>query len=83
MEVQSLVDHHVEHCKQQPKPNWATMPHVGPMHVQAVLFGLRWVLLTTPPYLYKRLGLLAGSLPHCQETFCLSTKSWGQTDIFP
>jgi hypothetical protein len=36
----------------------------------------------TPPYPYKPLGLLAGPLPHRQETFCLSTKSWGQVDIF-
>jgi hypothetical protein len=37
----------------------------------------------TPPHPYKRLGLLAGPLPHRQETFCLSTKNWGQVDIFP
>jgi hypothetical protein len=37
----------------------------------------------TPPHPYKPLGLLAGPLPHRQETFCLSTKSWGQVDIFP
>ena len=32
---------------------------------------------------YKPLGLLAGSLPHRQETFCLSSKSWGQVNISP
>jgi hypothetical protein len=37
----------------------------------------------TPPHPYKPLGLLAGPLPHRQETFCLSTKTWGQVDIFP
>jgi hypothetical protein len=37
----------------------------------------------TAPHPYKPLGLLAGPLPHRQETFCLSTKSWGQVDIFP
>ena len=37
----------------------------------------------TPPHPYKPLGLLARSLPYHQETFCLSTKSWGQVDIFP
>ena len=37
----------------------------------------------TPPHPYKPLGLYAGPLPHRQETFCLSTKSWGQVDIFP
>jgi hypothetical protein len=37
----------------------------------------------TPPHSYKPLGLLAGPLPHRQETSCLSTKSWGQVDIFP
>jgi hypothetical protein len=37
----------------------------------------------TPPHPYKPLGLLAGPLPHRQETTCLSTKGWGQVDIFP
>jgi hypothetical protein len=37
----------------------------------------------TPPHPYKPLGFFAGALPHRQETFCLSTKSWGQVDIFP
>ena len=37
----------------------------------------------TPPHPYKLLELVAGSLLHRQETFCLSTKSWGQIDIFP
>ena len=27
------------------------------------------------------MGFLAGPLPLRQETFCLSTKSWGQIDI--
>ena len=36
----------------------------------------------TPPHPYKPLGLYTGALPHCQETSCLSTKSWGQVDIF-
>ena len=38
---------------------------------------------STPPHPYKPLGLLAGPLSHCQETFCHSTKNWGQIDIFP
>ena len=43
-----------------------------------------WVgLAATPPRPYKSLGLLVGPLSHRQETFCLSTKSWGQVDIFP
>ena len=42
-----------------------------------------WVKEATPPHSYKLLELLAGALPHRQETFCLSTKSWGQVDIFP
>jgi hypothetical protein len=37
----------------------------------------------TPLHPYKSLGLLAGPLPHRQDTFCLSTKSWGQVNIFP
>jgi hypothetical protein len=37
----------------------------------------------TPPHPYKPLGLLAGPLPHRQETSCLSLKGWGQVDIFP
>jgi hypothetical protein len=37
----------------------------------------------TPPHPYKPIGLLAGPLPHRQETSCLSTKSWGQVNIFP
>ena len=37
----------------------------------------------TPPHPYKPLELYAGPLPHRQETSCLSTKSWGQVDIFP
>jgi hypothetical protein len=37
----------------------------------------------TPPHPYKPLGLLAGPFPHRQETSCLSTKTWGQVDIFP
>jgi len=41
------------------------------------------VRLATPPHLYKPLGLSAGPPLHHQETFCLSTKSWGQGDIFP
>jgi hypothetical protein len=32
----------------------------------------------TPPHPYKPLELLAGPSPHRQETFCPSTKSWGQ-----
>ena len=36
----------------------------------------------TPPHPNKPLGLLARPLPNRQETFCLSTKSWGQVDIF-
>ena len=39
--------------------------------------------VTPPPRPYKPLGLLAGPLPQSQETFCLSTKSWGQVDLFP
>jgi hypothetical protein len=37
----------------------------------------------TPPHPCKPLGLLAGPLTHRQKTSCLSTKSWGQVDIFP
>ena len=44
---------------------------------------LRGGRLAKPPHPYKPLGLLAGPLLHRQETFCLSTKSWGQLDIFP
>jgi hypothetical protein len=36
----------------------------------------------TPPHPYKPLGLFAGPLPCRQETFCISTKSWDQVDIF-
>jgi hypothetical protein len=36
----------------------------------------------TPPHPYKPLEFLAGPLPHRQEAFFLSTKSWGQVDIF-
>ena len=57
--------------------------HVWPMPVEVVSFGLEWVWPTTLHHPYKPLGLLAGSLPHRQETFCLSTKSWGQVDIIP
>jgi hypothetical protein len=53
------------------------------MHVEALPFGLGWVWPATPPLPYKPLGLLAGPLPHRFETFYLSTKSWGQVDIFP
>ena len=59
------------------------MPHVGSMLVEAMPFGLRWVRLAMLPHLYKPLGRQAGPLPQHQETFCLSTKSWGQVDIFP
>jgi hypothetical protein len=50
-------------------------------------FGLGWVwrrvgLAATPPQPYKPLGLLAGALPHRQETFCFSLKSRGQVGIF-
>ena len=41
------------------------------------------VVGATSPHPYKPLGFWAGPLPHHQETFCLSTKSWGQVDIFP
>jgi hypothetical protein len=37
----------------------------------------------TPPHPYKPQGFLAGPFPHRQEISCLSTKSWGQVDIFP
>ena len=37
--------------------------------------------LPTPPHPYKTLGFLAGPLSHCQETVCLSIKSWGEVDI--
>ena len=37
----------------------------------------------TPPHPYKPLGLYARALPHHPETFCHSTKSWGQVDISP
>ena len=40
-------------------------------------------LASHTPYSYKPLGLWAGPLPHCQETFRLSPKDWGQVDIFP
>ena len=30
-----------------------------------------------PLYQCKPLGLVAGALPRCEETFSLSTKSWG------
>jgi hypothetical protein len=42
-----------------------------------------WVGEAIPPHPCKPLGLLAGPLPLRQETFCISTKSWGQVDIFP
>ena len=41
-----------------------------------------WVGEATPPQPYKRLGLFIEPLPHRQENLCLSTKSWGQVDIF-
>ena len=41
------------------------------------------VVEATPPHPYKPLGLYVGPLLHRQETYCLSTKSWGQVDIFP
>jgi hypothetical protein len=57
-------------------PHWANYVHTG--------LAIRpRVGSATPPHPYKPLGLLAGPLPHRQETFCLSTKSWGQVDIFP
>jgi hypothetical protein len=37
----------------------------------------------TLPQPYKPLGLLVGPFSHRQETLCLSTKSWGQVNIFP
>jgi hypothetical protein len=55
--------------------------HIGPMPMKALPFGLGGE--ATPPHPYKPLGLLAGPLPHRQETSCLSTKGWGQVDIFP
>jgi hypothetical protein len=58
-------------------------PYVGPMPMEALMFGLGWVWPAMPLHPYKPLGLLAGALPHCQETCCLSTKSWGQVDNFP
>jgi hypothetical protein len=49
-------------------------PQIGSMPVEDVPFGLGWVWPATLPHLYKPLGLIAGPLPHHQETFCLSTK---------
>ena len=59
----------------QPSPIWANA--CGDRDVQP------WMGLvghTASPY--KPLGLLARPLSHRQKTFCLSTKSWGQIDIF-
>ena len=42
-----------------------------------------WVREATPPHPYKPLGFFVESLPHRYETFCFSTKGWGQVDIFP
>ena len=39
-------------------------------------------LVAIMPYPYKPLGVLAGPLPHRQETFYFSIKSWGQIYIF-
>jgi hypothetical protein len=50
-------------------------PHVRPMPMEALPFGLGWVWPAKPPHPYKPLGLLGGALPHRQETFCISTKS--------
>jgi hypothetical protein len=55
--------------------------HIGPMPMEALPFGLGGE--ATPPHPYKPLGLLVGPLPYRQQTSCLSTKSWGQVDIFP
>ena len=38
--------------------------------------------LATPPHPYKPLGLLAGPLPHRQETFCLY-QELGPSKHFP
>ena len=56
-------------------PHWANA-HEG-RHVQPRVGS------ATPPHPYKLLGLLAGLLVHCHETFCLPTENWGQVDISP
>ena len=49
--------------------------------MEAVSFGLARVWLATLPHPYKPLGLFVGALTHREETFLLSTKTWGQIDI--
>ena len=62
---------------------WQLCPHVGPTHVEAMLFcnGWGWSTMPSPPY--KPLGLWAQPLPHRQVTFYHFPKSWGQIGNFP
>ena len=44
MKVQSLVDYHIAGATlQQPESYYATMPHLGRMPMEAMLFGFGWV----------------------------------------
>ena len=58
-------------------------PTLGQHVVEVVPFGFGWVRPTMLHHSYKPLGHWSGSLPHRQETLCLSPKSWDQTNIFP
>jgi hypothetical protein len=69
MEIDSLIDHSV--AKTTLKP---------PKTNCQVCFDGRSTKSSHP---YKPLGLLVGPFPHRQQPFCLSTKSWGQVNIFP
>ena len=81
MKILSKLDHRIAGATLQlPEPYQATMPpHWANAHgglaVQPQVGEAR------PPHSYKPLILLAEPLPHRQETFCLSTKSWGQVDL--
>ena len=81
MEVQPSLDHPVAGATlQQPEPYKATMPsHWANAHRGHAIQPP--VDEATSPHPYQPLGLLTRPLPHRQESFCFSTKSWGQVDI--
>jgi hypothetical protein len=83
MEIQSHVNHRIVGATLQLlKPYKAIMPsHWANAHEGLAV--RPQVEEATPPHPYNPQGLLVGPLPHHQETFYLSTKSWGQINIFP
>ena len=60
-----------------------TCPHVGPMPVEAVPFGLIWIWPAMPSHPYKTLGLWTRSLRHRQETFLSLSEELGPSRHFP